>query len=566
MTGNVNESAFSLAVAAAQAHCDRFGFPPSLDDATLNPWDILLWEDSMGEDAIDELVSLCEPHDPATRSVVAATLYLNGGKKVTDDDAARQALVILARAEDVEWIPSVGQLRWELHLAVMVHCVDRALALVRRLMELDSTPAMRSHVSRALFLALHPQWGARRHDIADLVDPLLAHAGPPVEVHRDMVCYVLATSIDGPRLRLAVQSDAAPEALLELDQQLDRLRLENGSLTPTEESIHLWSKSCTASADHNLTALKRVGEDYLRLQPFCVRDVPIAGLDGIATATTCFAAALEWQAAADAAARWAEARPDSRDAYRYLTEARFKQGDAASAFAAFEKYVRLSPEPENDWHSSLTIELGLNLDDLRKNNHELKAAALAHPVRSLGESLTEWFWPRFSSLSQGARTNWWLALFDVASPEAATGKGDDRWSQVAAFVGVAVELELKAYIFAPFVASVKGQLAPSDKRWQAVVDGSGMLGELIECLLQSRRPQTDAARRLSEWLTAHQLPLVRYLDDGKSQRDLDSIRKLRASALHKPAPVTPNEVRRVYAQATRLIDAIDRPRDAGSSS
>jgi hypothetical protein len=358
--------------------------------------------------------------------------------------------------------------------------------------------------------------------------------------------------------------DAASQALLELNQQLDRLRfdrlrLANESLTPIEEAIQLWSKFCAADTSGDLKALKRVGEDYLALQPLRVRGALFPGFDGIKAATVCFARALQWGAAADATSRWIEAVPADPRAHRYLVEARLKQSDVAGASAAFENYVKLRPEPDNDWHSTLTLALSLDNKALRENALGLETVASAATWRPLGERLTDWLWPRFESLSPGAKRKWWVALFALASPETADGIGDDRWAQAATNIGAAVEFELKARIFAPFARATR-DLSDLDERWTHVMGGRGTLGELITCLCESQDASEEAPKRLARWL-ARQPKLLNYL--RTSRKKLDDLVTLRNRAQHGDASGTPDsipigeeDVRRLYKHATALLDAI----------
>jgi hypothetical protein len=145
-------------------------------------------------------------------------------------------------------------------------------------------------------------------------------------------------------------SAAALEALLEVDQQLDRVRLAHGSLTSAEEAMQLWSRFCTAAAARNLTSLKRIGEDYLTLQPF---HPLVPGFNGTNAATVCLAIAQDWRAVEEAASRWIKADPTDPRARRHLVEARLKQFDVAGACAAFEDWERRSESdpvrrPESD--------------------------------------------------------------------------------------------------------------------------------------------------------------------------------------------------------------------------
>jgi hypothetical protein len=61
--------------------------------------------------------------------------------------------------------------------------------------------------------------------------------------------------------------------------------------------------------------------------------------------------------------------------------------------------------------------------------------------------------------------------------------------------GEAVAFELKERVFRPSAESAR--VVPPDEDWKRVLEG--MLGQMIECLLQAGQPNHPTAKQLSEW-------------------------------------------------------------------
>jgi hypothetical protein len=569
----VNESAFRQAVEVAQRHCNEFRLPPPLDYVELDSLSILfLWDDSTDEAAIDELVSLCEPHDPVTRSVVAATLYRNSGKKTTDDDAARQALATLARAEDVEWIESVERLRWELHLAVAARCLDRALALVRRLEHHNPTPTLRSVAATELFLAVHPLWGSVDVDGANLLDPLIGHLDqdPNGRLCRDLRCYQLATSVgderSSPWRDVRALSASAHEALVEIDIWLTRALQASGALTPAERAVQIWSHFCLAVGKADDRGLGRVGEDYLNLPWFCIGDTAVA--DSLEAATVTLAAAGRWSMAATAAAGWAQGHPHDRRAHKYRAKALYKQDESnPQLLEALEDHERALPDSDDEWEVSLLWHWGSELKRLRATQYE--RAADAAPERPFGQCLQTWLWPRFDSLSEDAKERWWTALYVLASPQNAANIPGTLWKVAASNFGEAIANELKIRIFVPFAAT-KPSLSDLDEKearvWKNVMRGRGTLGQLITCLREPYEARTVEVReRLKKWLDECHPKLPNYI--RTSPRSLSGIADLRIEGAHdtmrveeQPGdgnPLNAADVLALYKLGTALLDKVE---------
>jgi len=128
----------------------------------------------------------------------------------------------------------------------------------------------------------------------------------------------------------------------------------------------------------------------------------------------------------------------------------------------------------------------------------------------------------------------------------------ERWDVAADCFGEAVAFELKERVFAPFVADSPG-LCPPDEHWKRALAGRGMLGEMIECLLQSRQPNHQTAKQLSAWLTANRPGLREHIRKARP-RQLLQLAKLRGQAQH--ASVTESETRELFVEAADMLRAI----------
>src|SRR5206468_3807649 len=118
--------------------------------------------------------------------------------------------------------------------------------------------------------------------------------------------------------------------------------------------------------------------------------------------------------------------------------------------------------------------------------------------------------------------------------------------------GEAVSFALRELIFAAF-REAHPHLTSSDAGWQRVLAGRGMLGQMIECLLQTRNPNHTAAKELSEWLRLHHRHFFFFLTSPAAKRLYD-LARLRGLAQHES--VTEEQARQVYDEAVRLFVAL----------
>jgi hypothetical protein len=139
----------------------------------------------------------------------------------------------------------------------------------------------------------------------------------------------------------------------------------------------------------------------------------------------------------------------------------------------------------------------------------------------------------------------------MPTPISCRGIGEARWDHAADAFGESVLFELKERVFLPFGSSTP--VNPPDEHWTRVLDGRGMLGQMIECLLQTRVRNHSTAKQLSEWLTVNRPRLRERIHKTRPSR-LRKLARLRGQAQH--GSVTEAETREVFVVASDLLSAI----------
>lgn len=549
----LNESAFESAVVQARAIQGATGLLPAIDDPRLKAGEILFWLPIEGDGPLDDLAVRGHGGGPMARAVAAATLYSLKLNCPSDGfDTLRSALQNLAAAIPAEVVVDPAQLRWELHLAASADSLDRAAHIARRFVDLDSTPEMLALAARTLFLLAHPSRPSLDIFQPSTFDPKIHRPDWHPSELCDLFTYVLATVVekrgsltwtDPPALSTSVLN-----AIIEIDYLLKRLQ-PTTRLTPTQRAVQCWCGFAEAAAVQDLSKLSEAGRSYADLPPFPLDVGP--SLNGTAAAATCFALATDWSAASEAAKRWTAEAPKDAQAMRRLAEAHYKQNEISDAVQAYEAYVGLREGGDDDWESSLLLQLGLEVLVRRNSGAALEAAAFSASVRPQAERLISWTYPWFDALSQRAREQWWVGMFVLTSPHVADEIGEARWNQAADAFGEAVAFELKARVFGPFAASA--QITAPNEYWKRALSGQATLGQMIECLLQTREPTHSTAKQLSAWLIT-EVPRLREQIRKVPPKRLLEFARLRGQAQH--ASVTDSEAREVFLVAVQLLEAI----------
>ena len=140
---------------------------------------------------------------------------------------------------------------------------------------------------------------------------------------------------------------------------------------------------------------------------------------------------------------------------------------------------------------------------------------------------------------------------------------DTRWGKAAAAFGEAVAFELKERVFGPFAQSVRS--VPPDDYWKRALARRAALGEMSNCLRQTRYPQNTIAKELDGWLQANQPRLREKIQKDQSQR-LQRLGSLRGQGTHDHVSVTESDTREVWRLAMEWFEAMAGEAPAKSSS
>ena len=252
--------------------------------------------------------------------------------------------------------------------------------------------------------------------------------------------------------------------------------------------------------------------------------------------------------------KWIAICPDSPEPFKRLAKLLYKQEHIPEAVTAFETYVRLKGDEQNDeWLHSLTLRLGL--ESQQKRHVVLEAAAERAAWASKGHLLAAWVHPWFNRLSPEATRKWWTGLWMVSLPEAwADLDARSIWEEAAAAFGEAVAMELRHSVFRLFLGDHPSapDVTPRPSEWIKVHQDRATLGQMLVCLRQAK-DRSPAGRALAEWLRQHKPKLLNYLG-LQTNDELTRFNQLRGDAQH--GTVTQAEARQVFEDAVGLLQHI----------
>ncbi len=564
------DDALTEASEVARAIIEETGFAPALDDARLQAWDYVfplfnwdehpkvgptLTEASIAK-ALDDTAaeSLAAVPDIAMRAAIAAGLFT-----LIDEHEPKRGMEELAhflRLQPVGLIDNARDLRWEIHAAATAGDPIRVVSLIHRLSSISHEYADEAIAAHILFCCVHP--ASFRPLTPSSLDPDIRMPEWEHPEISELTTFILAfVTTARPKLPWQNPSDFDADTrqnIAGLQAWLDRAEARGERLTPTQQGLAAWCRFALGSALRKANLLVDAANRYIATpaHPLLLDD-PQLSVDKLryGAATTCHARAGEWSLAADAARKWVTAAPTDATAHRELAKALHKLDRTLEATEAYEAYTRCRNDDADDWEATMLLKLALQVKNDTAVSLAIETAAMATPFKAQGEALSLWFEPWMSSLSPRAQQRWWAGLYYVSSPHIASDLGDARWDHAADSFGEAVALHLRDAIFIPFSQS-HPTLAPPNNHWRAVLSGRGMLGELIECLLQARIPQSVAAKALREWVDAHCRRLLPFLTKTDPKRLLE-LARLRGEAQH--GSVTETQTRFVFEVAQALLAA-----------
>lgn len=549
----LNESALESAAAQARIIQNETGYLPAVDDPRLKAGEVLFWLPIEGDGPLDDLLARGRAGEAVIRAVVAAALYALTKHNASEGfEVIQSTLQRLATSLSVGNLVDAAQARWELHLAASADSLDRAVHVSRRLVDFDSTSEALGLAARTLFLLAHPSRPSLDVFEPSIFDPRIQRPSALPEGICDLFAYVLATIVEKRSSLNWTDPTAFPtstlDAVVDIDYLLKRVQ-STSPLTPTQRAVQCWCAFVQAAAVQDLEKVSEAGRSYAVLPAFSEAG---PAPTGTAAAARCFAIAKNWSAATETTRRWTSEAPKDAQAMRRLAEAHYKQNAIPEALQAYEEYVRLREEEgDNDWESSLLLHLGLEVQSHRNSAAALEAAAFSASIRPQAERLISWSYPWFDRLCAKARERWWVGMFVLTSPHVADEIGAARWDQAADAFGEAVAFELKERVFRPFAES--SAIIPPNEHWNRALTGRGMLGQMIECLLQARQPNHSTAKQLSEWLAVN-LPGLRDHIRTTPPARLLKLAKLRGQAQHES--VSETDTRQVFHEAEDLLNAM----------
>lgn len=156
-------------------------------------------------------------------------------------------------------------------------------------------------------------------------------------------------------------------------------------------------------------------------------------------------------------------------------------------------------------------------------------------------------------LSLDAFRRWWTGLYVFTSATLRQEIGEAAVSEQAgdAF-GEAVSLQLRHAVARRFASELSKQpriASRPDEYWSRFLAEKATLGEQLSCLLQTRNPNHELARRLQRWLGTNAPALSKYLE--RKGNALMILAALRGEAQHNT--VTAEQLRRLYEEAEALL-------------
>ena len=223
--------------------------------------------------------------------------------------------------------------------------------------------------------------------------------------------------------------------------------------------------------------------------------------------------------------------PKDATLWRKLTLCLIKLERMAEAAVAFVEYSGRQPDGNDDiWLSPLVMHLGAQAMTHETVATAIENAALFAPARQLGERLMQWYAPWTTSMCVPALRKWWVGLYIVGAGETHQNIGEGVWEHAIVCFAEAVVLELKAKVFIPAGDLNKQMIASIPDTWRQAFAGRATLGQSVECLLQTRTPQSPPAKALRHFIDTRVPGLNAYL--ARSGRELDNLNALRRRAQH----------------------------------
>jgi tetratricopeptide (TPR) repeat protein len=187
------------------------------------------------------------------------------------------------------------------------------------------------------------------------------------------------------------------------------------------------------------------------------------------------------------AERWLEEFPERPEPRKRLAELQHEQGNDTAAIENLLEGYALAPAPEGDWMATLMINLGTRAAGADRVIEAVERRLDQKPeLQAFLESVIATYWPACESLSPEARKSWIAATELLLDPISRDRLGEEVWWLGGFASAKALELELKAKVFAPFSGFVRGD--EEHLRVARAAAGRDKLGAFAKYLVGQGRP------------------------------------------------------------------------------
>lgn len=565
----MNETKLLDEIVRAAAQCatirEKTGFWPVLGHPEVEPFETATFSDGESADRFRTALEGRYGEGQLRPAMLAFWWQALHTRTILDDDdqadrvreyssALRHCIEFVGPAS----IESDSQLRWELDIAATTRNVQRVLRLLDERKRRPRPDQFADTAVRLLFLLV----------ACEFDEPLPSGLWDPEILRPDfggfyrvysLIAYTVA--MQPGRVRVPPTPNGPPTIRKEIvvphvraiREWLELVKDAGGSPKEETAAIEAWTVYCLGLADGRSGEMERAGilfenapkfdwpDTDLEEKPFRWQAAAIAYQDGGAS-----------QKALACVERWATVAPNDMLAQRKLAELNWRGGRLEEALKAFERATASEEPSDRTWEHTTILQLGLEKLAAETNVNAIERAAERTPLKVQGQRLAAWTLPWFDQLSDKARERFWFGLYAVSSPELLETTGQATWDNAGDNFGEALAFELKCRVFEPFAAESRSKIDSRDEIWIKVIRGYGTLGQLIECLLASLRPDSPPKHLLRARLYKHHKPLVAELT--RSETDLRELHRLRGAAQHDT--LAEAGVRQLFALVCRIFAAI----------
>ena len=276
----------------------------------------------------------------------------------------------------------------------------------------------------------------------------------------------------------------------------------------------------------------------------------------------------EIKQAIQAGENWLAEFPEAFGINERLGELHCKLGDYKAGFDCLQKEISTNPSYDQDWKSTMIVELGTTLYGALNLEKRIKNLVLPEEVKLVNELIAN-YWPSFGKLSQDSQRWWTNGVFFLFSMKLAAQLRTSVPDLAGFSFGKSVEIELGEKIFGQFRDFVRSRdslmqaarnqmsLRTLSGNFCSYLAGEGAhlgLGGMLDLLKHAlaRRDQDQLMVEFDRWIRGHRAQLTRLV----GARDWSELREsvsTRNRAVHRQA--TMDDVIVLHSAAKQLLEA-----------